>query len=51
MTGIFGWVLALLLNPPQEAEMSERLAPLGWQGNYWGPEATKARHEGRILRL
>ncbi len=48
MTGIFGWVLALLLNPPQEAEMSERLAPPGWQGNYWGPEATKARHEGRM---
>jgi hypothetical protein len=48
MTGIFGWVLALLLNPPQEAEMSERLAPVGWQGNYWGPDATKARHEGRM---
>ena len=48
MSGIFGWVLALLLNPPQEAEMSERLAPPGWQGNYWGPEATKARHEGRM---
>jgi hypothetical protein len=48
MTGIFGWVLALLLNPPQEAEMSERMAPPGWQGNYWGPEATKARHEGKM---
>jgi Permuted papain-like amidase enzyme, YaeF/YiiX, C92 family len=44
----FGWVLALLLNPPHEAEMSERLAPPDWQGNYWGPEATKARHEGRM---
>src|SRR5271165_6744204 len=48
MTGIFGWVLALLLYPPQEAEMTERLAPAGWQGNYWGPEATKARHEGKM---
>jgi hypothetical protein len=48
MTGIFGWVLALLVHPPQEAEMSERMAPPGWQGNYWGPEATKARHEGRM---
>ena len=48
MTGIFGWVLALLLNPPHEAEMSERLAPPGWQGNYWGPEATKARHDGKM---
>jgi hypothetical protein len=48
MSGIFGWVLAILLNPPQEAEMSERMAPPGWQGNFWGPEATKARHEGTI---
>jgi hypothetical protein len=48
MTGFFGWVLAILLNPPQEAELSERLAPTGWQGNYWGPEATKARHEGTM---
>ena len=48
MTGIFGWVIALLLHPPHEAEMSERLAPPGWQGNYWGPEATKGRHEGKM---
>jgi Permuted papain-like amidase enzyme, YaeF/YiiX, C92 family len=48
MNVILGWVLAVLLNPPHEAEITERLAPLGWQGNYWGPEATKARHEGRM---
>jgi len=48
MTGLFGWVLALLLHPPREAEMSERLAPAGWQGNFWGPEVTKARHEGKM---
>jgi hypothetical protein len=48
MTAIYAWVFALLLNPPHEAEMSERLAPPGWQGNYWGPEATKARREGRM---
>ena len=48
MSGIFGWILALLLNPPHEAEMSERLAPPGFQGNYYGPEATKARQEGRL---
>jgi hypothetical protein len=48
MSGIFGWILAILLNPPHEAEMSERLAPTGWQGNYWGPEATKARHDGTM---
>jgi hypothetical protein len=48
MSGIFGWILALLLNAPHEAEMSERLVPLGFQGNYYGPEATKARKEGRL---
>ena len=48
MSLIIGWVFGLLLHPPQEAEMSERLAPPGWQGNYWGPEATRARHEGRM---
>src|SRR5262245_786424 len=46
MTRLFVWVIAVVLNPPQEAEMSERLAPPGWQGNYWGPAATKARHDG-----
>ena len=48
MDRLIVWVIALLLNPPQEAEMSERLAPPGWQGNYWGPAATKARHEGKM---
>jgi Permuted papain-like amidase enzyme, YaeF/YiiX, C92 family len=48
MTGIFGLILSLLLHAPREAEMSERMAPPGWQGNFWGPEVTKARHEGRM---
>jgi hypothetical protein len=48
MSGIIGWILALLVNPPQEAEMTERMVPPGWQGNFWGPEATKARHEGTM---
>jgi Permuted papain-like amidase enzyme, YaeF/YiiX, C92 family len=49
MSLIFGWVLAMLLHPPEEREMSERLAPPDWEGkNFWGPEATKARHEGRM---
>jgi hypothetical protein len=51
MSGIFGWILALLLNPPQEAEMSERLTPPGFQGNYYGPEATKARQEGKLAPI
>jgi hypothetical protein len=51
MSGILGWIVALLLNPPHEAEMSERLAPPGWQGNYYGPDATKARQEGRMAPI
>jgi Permuted papain-like amidase enzyme, YaeF/YiiX, C92 family len=45
---IIGWFVGMLLHPPQEAEMSERLAPSGWHGNFWGPEATRARHEGKM---
>ncbi len=49
MDPVTAFFLALILNPPEEREMSERMAPPEWQGrNYWGPEATKARHEGRI---
>jgi hypothetical protein len=48
MTGILAWFLALVLYPPEEREMSERIALSGFQGNYWGPEATEARHEGRM---
>ncbi len=48
MTRVLVWILALLLNPPREAEMTESLAPPGWQGNFWGPAATKARHEGTL---
>jgi hypothetical protein len=51
MSGILGWIVALLLNPPHEAEMSERLVPVGFQGNYYGPEATKARQEGRMAPI
>ncbi len=48
MIRILAWALALYLNAPEEREMSERLVPPGWQGNYYGPEATEARQEGRI---
>lgn len=51
MSGILGWIVVLFLNPPREAEMSETLAPPGWQGNYYGPEATKARQEGRMAPI
>jgi hypothetical protein len=36
------------LFPPEEREMSERLAPPGFEGNYWGPEATQARDQGTL---
>jgi hypothetical protein len=48
MIRILAWALALYVNAPEEREMSERLVPPGWQGNYYGPEATEARQEGRI---
>jgi hypothetical protein len=31
--------------------MSERLTPSGFQGNYYGPEATKARREGKLAPI
>jgi hypothetical protein len=48
MLRIFLWVLPLFLNPPEAREMTDRMVPHGFVGNYWGPEATKARHEGRM---
>lgn len=48
MTGIFAWFLSLVLFPPEENELSARFAPPGFEGNYWGPEATEARAEGKL---
>ncbi|MFO0889515.1 MAG: YiiX/YebB-like N1pC/P60 family cysteine hydrolase [Isosphaeraceae bacterium] len=48
MTNLFFLFLPLFLNPPEPREMSERIVPPGFQGNYYGPEATKARREGRL---
>ena len=48
MTGILAWFLSLVFFPPEGREMSERLAPPGFVGNYWGPEATEAREEGKL---
>ena len=48
MTGILAWFLSLVLFPPEERELSERLAPPGFVSNYWGPEATEAREEGKL---
>ena len=48
MTGILFWFLSLVLFPPEEREMSDRMAPPGFEGNYWGPAADKARAEGKL---
>jgi hypothetical protein len=48
MTGILAWFLSLVLFPPEEREMSARLAPPGFEGNYWGPEATESRARGEL---
>lgn len=36
------------LHPPEEREMTERMVPSGYQGNYWGPAASQARKEGQL---
>jgi len=48
MIGLILWGMSLYFNAPHEAEMTERMTPPGWHGNYWGPEATKARKEGKL---
>lgn len=37
-----------ILNPPEEREMTERMVPVGFHGNYWGPAATLARKDGSL---
>ena len=51
MFQFFLWVLPLLLSPPGGREMTDRMVPDGFVGNYWGPAATKARHEGRMPQV
>ncbi len=48
MTGILFWFVSLVLFHPEERELSERLAPPGFEGNYWGPQATTARDLGNL---
>src|SRR5271157_2853467 len=40
--------LPFYLYPPEGREMTDRLIPQGYQGNYWGPEACRARREGTM---
>ncbi|WP_337175639.1 YiiX/YebB-like N1pC/P60 family cysteine hydrolase [Paludisphaera sp.] len=36
------------LHPPEEREMTERMVPAGYHGNYWGPAATQGRKDGLL---
>lgn len=38
----------LLADAPDQCEATDRLAPLGWQGNFWGPSANQDRREGKM---
>jgi hypothetical protein len=42
------WLMSLVYNSHDGLEPTDRLVPPGWQGNPWGPEATKARQTGEI---
>jgi hypothetical protein len=42
------WFLSLVLFHPEEFEMSDRLAPPGFQGNYWGKAGDQARALGKV---
>jgi hypothetical protein len=42
------WLIPLILNPPQQGEMTDRMVPIGFQGNFWGPQATLDRRTGKL---
>jgi hypothetical protein len=44
----FVWLMSLVYNSHDGLEPTDRLIPPGWQGNPWGPEATRARQTGQI---
>ena len=41
----------LLAHAPDQCEPTERLAPPGWQGNFWGPSANQGRREGKMPKV
>jgi len=48
---LFRIVLSLATHSFDGKEPTDRLSPPGWQGNPWGPEATKARSEGKLPQI
>lgn len=52
MYRVLGWILAVSMHVHDGGrEPTDRLVPPGWQGNPWGPAATRAREEGEIPPL
>jgi hypothetical protein len=48
MLRILGWTLAFALSSNDGKEATDRLIPASWQGNPWGPAATRAREIGDL---
>src|SRR4051812_36071523 len=42
------WLISVMFNGHDGKEPTDRLIPDTWQGNPWGPEATRARARGEI---
>ncbi len=51
MLRITSWLLFLAIHAGDGKEPTDRLIPSGWQGNAWGPAATKARDTGELPPL
>src|SRR4051812_15483516 len=47
----FVWCVTVLFNGHDGKEPTDRLIPANWQGNPWGPEATRARSSGEIAPI
>jgi len=45
------WLVLFIRGGGDGLEPTDRLIPPGWQGNPWGPEATRAREAGEIPPL
>ena len=48
MLWIVRWLILFGAHAQDVRDPSDRFAPPGWQGNPWGPAATRARAEGRL---
>jgi hypothetical protein len=42
------WLVALWNSEQGPREATDLMAPPGWTGNFWGPEATRARSAGQL---